>query len=579
MFLYFFGILIKDEQGAFVNELNRCVMPDYKMPGVYIDELEKLPGVMEELPATVPAFIGYTEKAALKDENDLRDIPYLIKNLAGYELYFGYADSGRDPSAFEMYAHMQLFFGNGGAGCFICSIGDFVSTEGNVLVADLYRGLYAVCENTELNLLMFPDAHKLGNPADFYALHTRAIEKSAKLQDRFVIMDVYNDPANGGDWKKDIAALRASLLLPPDKLRYAAAYFPCVYTPHKAAAQLLSVVPAIAGVYAYSGSARGIWKSPANMSLQGVISPQYTITNAEQDVLTIDAEAGKSVNTIRKLNGKGNLVWGSRTLAGNDHEWRYISVSRLCIWISSTIKRNLGRFIFEPNDSATWGTVKNLVENYLLSLWKQGGLVGSQPQHAFYVHVGAGITMRQTDLLEGRMLIEIGVAPTRQSEFIIMKISQQMAIVPVETLFEAKQTKVFPTKKIPLDSRRTLLYGNSNLAKMAAVAHLGKGTGKKVVKVNLLALTPDPEGANNKIGYLIAKAGAKDWILLFDEADALFGKRSEIRDSHDKYANVDTNFLLESIDAYNGVLVLSAARKNNIDDAFLRRFNAVIKFI
>jgi len=554
-------------------------MPDYKMPGVYIEELVKLPPVIEELPGTVPAFIGYTAKASLQGINDLQNIPHPIQTLGEYETYFGSADSEREDSVFEMYANMQLFFRNGGSRCFVCSIGDFASTEGKILVTDLLYGLDAVAGNAEITLLLFPDAVKLDSATDFYALHSRAIEQSAELKDRFVIMDVYSDPANGADWKKDITLLRASLLLPPDKLRYAAAYFPRVFVQGGKTIHLLPVTAGIAGVFTAMGNNEGIWKSPANISLQGVTSPQYKITNKEQEDLNIDAENGKSINTIRIFEGKGTLVWGARTLAGNDHEWRYIPVSRFCIWITNTLNANLKKFIFEPNDAVTWEKVKTLIEDYLILLWKKGALMGAMPKHAFYVHVGAGITMRQADLLEGRMLIEIGLALTRPSEFMILKLSQQMTILPLEALFEAKQTRVFPTKKIPLNSQRTFLYGSSNLAKMAAVADLGRGTGRMVVKVNLAAFAADPAESQKKMDFLIDKAEANNWILLFDEADLLFGKRTEIKDSHDRYANLDTGYLLQRIDAYKGILVLSAVKRTNIDDAFLRRFNAVVKFI
>ena len=549
------------------------------MPGVYIEELVKLPPVIEELPATVPAFIGYTAKASLQGVNDLQNIPHLIKTLGEYETYFGYADSEREDSVFEMYANMQFFFRNGGSSCFVCSIGDFASTSGKVLLADLLNGLNAVAGNAKVNLLLFPDAVKLDNATDFYALHSRAIEQSAELEDRFVIMDVYSDPANGVDWNKDITLLRASLLLPPDKLRYAAAYFPRVFVQGYKTTQLLPVTAGIAGVFTYLSNKQGIWKAPANASLSWVAGVQYNVTNKQQQLLNLDAEGGKSINTIRVFHGKGTLVWGSRTLAGNDHEWRYISASRFCIWITNTLKTNLKKFIFETNNADTWVKVKTLIENYLQSLYSKGAFMGARPQDAFYVHVGAGITMRHTDLLEGRMLIDIGVALSRPSEFTVLKLNQQMAVLPLETLFEAKQTRVFPTKKIPLNSQRTLIYGKSNLAMMAAVADLGRATGRMVVKLNLAALAVEPIDLQKKIDYLITKIEDQNWILLFDEADMLFSKRTEIKNSHDRYANLDTGFLLQRIEAFKGVMVLSAAKKTNIDEAFLRRFNAVVKFI
>ena len=119
---------------------------------------------------------------------------------------------------------------------------------------------------------------------------------------------------------------------------------------------------AVAGVYAAVDRDRGVWKAPANVSLASVIGPVAKITNDEQENLNIDPTAGKSINAIRAFTGKGTLVWGARTLAGNDNEWRYVSVRRLFNMIEESTQKATGFAVFEPNDAATWLKVKAMIE-------------------------------------------------------------------------------------------------------------------------------------------------------------------------------------------------------------------------
>ncbi len=184
--------------------------------------------------------------------------------------------------------------------------------------------------------------------------------------------------------------------------------------------------PAIAGVYASVDRDRGVWKSPANVSLNAVIGPVTKISDTDQDLLNIDPTAGKSINAIRSFTGKGTLVWGGRTLAGNDNEWRYVSVRRLFINIEESTRKASAFAVFEPNDAATWLKVKAMIESYLYGLWQQGAMAGSKPESAYFVSVGLGKTMTDQDILEGRMIVNIGVAAVRPAEFIILCFSHKM---------------------------------------------------------------------------------------------------------------------------------------------------------
>ncbi len=183
---------------------------------------------------------------------------------------------------------------------------------------------------------------------------------------------------------------------------------------------------AVAGVYARVDRTRGVWSAPANEGVMATIKPMVKITSADQENLNIDTTAGKSINAIRGFAGQGVLIWGSRTLAGNDNEWRYIPVRRLFIMIEQSVKKSTAWAVFGPNDAMAWLKVKAMIESYLEGLWRHGALVGSKAEQAFFVRVGLGVTMTEQDILEGRMIIEVGIAAVRPAEFIILRFSHKM---------------------------------------------------------------------------------------------------------------------------------------------------------
>lgn len=183
---------------------------------------------------------------------------------------------------------------------------------------------------------------------------------------------------------------------------------------------------AAVGIYAMVDEDRGVWKAPANVSIAAVKGPTVNITHEDQEDLNVDTVAGKSVNAIRAFTGKGTLIWGARTLAGNDNEWRYISVRRFFNMVEESVKKATAQFVFEPNDANTWVKVRAMIENFLTLQWRAGALAGAKQEHAFYVRVGLGQTMTAQDILNGYMHVEIGMAVVRPAEFIILKFSHKM---------------------------------------------------------------------------------------------------------------------------------------------------------
>lgn len=183
---------------------------------------------------------------------------------------------------------------------------------------------------------------------------------------------------------------------------------------------------AVAGVYATVDRTRGVWKAPANVSLNNVLEPSAVFTQSQLSTLNVDTTAGKSVNAIRAFTGKGTLVWGARTLAGNDNEWRYINVRRFYNMVEESVKKACAQFVFESNDANTWVRVQAMIENFLSLQWRAGALQGASQEQAFRVAVGLGKTMNADDILNGRMIVQIAMAPVRPAEFIILRFEQKM---------------------------------------------------------------------------------------------------------------------------------------------------------
>lgn len=181
---------------------------------------------------------------------------------------------------------------------------------------------------------------------------------------------------------------------------------------------------AMAGIYCRNDRDRGVWKSPANMIVQGIKRPMVEVSNSEQDDLNVDVNSGKSINVIRTFTGKGPVVWGARTLDGESLEWRYIAVRRFFNFAEESIKKSLEHFVFEPNNARTWVKIKAMVTSFLVDHWKAGALNGTKPEEAFFVRVDE-TTTTQAEILQGIVNIEIGMAVARPAEFIVIEFSHQ----------------------------------------------------------------------------------------------------------------------------------------------------------
>ena len=196
----------------------------------------------------------------------------------------------------------------------------------------------------------------------------------------------------------------------------------------KAIKEDLNLLPpsaAMAGVYTTTDNSRGVWKAPANVTINSVVKPSIAINDEDQKELNVPM-SGKAINAIRTFPGEGLKVWGARTMDGNSQDWRYVNVRRTMIYLEQSVKNAARAYVFEPNDANTWINMKCMIENFLRSVWKRGGLAGSTPEEAYEVHVGLGDTMTGDDILEGILRITVLVAISRPAEFIEITFQQQM---------------------------------------------------------------------------------------------------------------------------------------------------------
>jgi uncharacterized protein len=508
-----------------MEEINSGTMHTYGAPDLHLDELSALPLPVAQGGTAIPAFIGYTQIARRRTDDDLLLRPIKIASLGEYESMFGFPSAEPIGVTLEhdgrghyqatrftaprldylLYYAVKLYFANGGAQCYVVSAGRYRDAApfhewepanvpgaadardapaarsdratrsgraGSTGRAGLRAALDAICLEDGPTLIVMPEVVHLG---ERYRDAVQAVlAHCGRFKHRFAILDVKDGTADllaaGGDVLEAAREAFGTADLP-----HGAAYYPFVKTAinhhvddgetnvgvtiagagataagagapvtlaslrtanpaayDAARAELAChfvVVPpsgAIAGVYAATDATRGVWQAPANVTLADVLEPAVRLTQAAQKLLDVDPAGGRSINAIRAFSGHGTLVAGARTLAGNDPEWRHVSVRRFCNLVEKSIKQSTAFVVHEPNDESTWIQVCGMIERYLTDKWRDGALAGATPKDAFYVKCGLGTTMTALDILQGRLHIEVGMAVTHRTERIVLRLSHRL---------------------------------------------------------------------------------------------------------------------------------------------------------
>jgi phage tail-like protein len=376
-------------------------MPEH--PGVFVEEAPTGARPIEGVGTSTAAFVGATPSGPL-------DAPLMVHSFAEYEAQFG-------ALAVEMplgYA-VQHFFLNGGREALIARIVPAGSTLTDADVSSpalepQQRGLWLLEHAAHFNILCIPP---LSRTTDVGRATWDAATAYAERRRAMVIID---PPAA---WAA--APTRSEITALANARPNAALYYPRLQAPLRGN-QVASFAPcgAVAGIYARIDASSGVWKAPAGVQANVLGAQGVSIALSDAQLSALNA---MGVNALRVLPSGAIVLWGARTLAGDDgaDPFKFVPVRRLALFIESSITRGLQWAVFEPNGPSLWDRLRTSVEDFLLGLFHQGALQGDKPQEAFFVRCDAS-TMTQQDIDRGIVNLVVGFAPLKPAEFVIIGI-------------------------------------------------------------------------------------------------------------------------------------------------------------
>jgi uncharacterized protein len=294
---------------------------------------------------------------------------------------------------------------------------------GALAVSDYQAGLDALRNVDDVNLVCIPDAAAMPSAPDRIAIQKAMILHCQTLKERFAILDApYGLPPSGSgsveEYRGNVEAAGG----------FAALYYPWLVarvevrdpTTKKVTVHMLPIPPSghMAGVYARTDTERGVHKAPANTDVRGVLGLERRLSDGQQGPLNL-----KGINVLRIFQGSNTVVvWGARTTGDpNITDWVYVNVRRLMLFIEESIEEGIRWAVFEPNNLALWQKLKRTITEFLTRVWRDGALFGESADKAFYVRIDEALNPPSVRAL-GRLYIEIGVAPVRPAEFIIVRI-------------------------------------------------------------------------------------------------------------------------------------------------------------
>lgn len=377
--------------------------------GVFIDESPMPQGTIARAPTGVAAFLDDFGGGPVNQ-------PTLVASFAEFERIFG----GLRPPSDGGYAVRQ-YFANGGDRAVVVGLG----APGPASAASLEVGLHtlAAIPAGTFDLLCVPGLAHL--EASRYPDAARAITDAARGQRAFALLDPPLSEGPGPGPREFLAGTWASL---SGRSADAAVWFPAITTPDPLSpTQWRTVGPSgsIAGLIARTDREHGPWQAPAgNEAVLVDAKPVQQLRRPDVDLLN-----PHGVNALRTSAAGDVVPWGARTLCGDDalgSEWKYVPVRRTALLIESSLANGLQWVVFEPNTEPLWARVIAEVDEFLGALWRDGALHGTRPQDAWFVHCGRGTSMTQDDLDHGRLVINIGFAPLRPAEFVIVSIERRV---------------------------------------------------------------------------------------------------------------------------------------------------------
>ena len=385
-------------------------MPEYRDPGVFVDEVSFRRKSIEGVSTSVAGFAGPTRAGSTGRASDVLTSLFDFEREYGDGADLAYGDGTHTPNF--MWHAARAFFANGGQRLHVTRV--WRQDDGPPAAADYDAALERLEHLADIAVVAAPGStygYEQGRQDDGRARIELLLAHAERMR-RFALID-----AGDGQSASGVRALRASF-----KSGYAALYYPWVrvHDPVHGGDLLLPPSGFLAGIYARVDLERGVHAAPANEIVTLATGLERDLPPAERRALN---DAG--INCLRGVRGRGFVVWGARTLS-SDSEWKYVNVRRLLLFLEASIERGTQWAVFEPNAEPLWIHIRQAVENFLVTQWRAGALQGATPDQAFFVKCDR-TTMTQDDLDNGRLICLIGVAPVRPAEFVIFRIGQWTA--------------------------------------------------------------------------------------------------------------------------------------------------------
>ncbi|MEW5986122.1 MAG: phage tail sheath C-terminal domain-containing protein [Chloroflexota bacterium] len=380
----------------------------YMAPDIYIEEVPGGARPIQAVGTSTAAFVGKAPQASARVNEVVA-----VNNWSQFVREFAAEGSQSTPLSHAIYG----FFQNGGGRCFVVNVGEGAGIVGS---GRKRAGLDLLEQVDEVAIVAAPG---YTDAASYEAI----LAHCEKLKDRVGILEAPEDVADirfltqVATVAKEGAAAGGGLRPRQSPGGYAAFYFPWIVARDPLAPDnLVSMPPAghLAGIWARSDAARGVHKAPANEPVRGALNLTYRLTREEQGELNQNG-----VNCLRFFLGQGIQVWGARTVASGSSEWRYLNVRRLFNMIEESIATSTRWIVFEPNDRPLWKAIRRDVTAFLTRLWREGALMGSTPEEAFFVKCDEE-TNTPENIQAGMVVTLIGIAPVLPAEFIVFRISQ-----------------------------------------------------------------------------------------------------------------------------------------------------------
>jgi phage tail sheath protein FI len=385
-------------------------MPEYLAPGVFVEESSSSPHPIAGVPTSTAGFVGPTLSGSAKR------VPALVTSLAEYEAIFGdaaplrFTDGAGETDNYLWHA-ARAFFAQGGMRLYVARTVSGAGGGAKPTAADYATALRALEAIDEIAVVAAPGS-TASDSASAQSVAAALIEHAERMRYRIAVIDSVK-----GD---DVAATHA--FRTGFDSGYAAFYYPWVRVADPLTGQESLQPPSgfVAGIYARNDTARAVFKAPANAPVTLATGFERLLTKVEQDVLN-----PLGINCFRYLEGRGLRLWGARTLT-SAADYKYVHVRRYVSYLEHSIDSGTGWAVFEPNDEPLWAGIRRSIGDFLYSQWRDGGLLGDTPEKAFFVKCDR-TTMTQNDIDNGRLVMEIGVAPLKPAEFVIFRIGQWTA--------------------------------------------------------------------------------------------------------------------------------------------------------